>query len=233
MNIDEMSQELGLMQLSDSFFPTGLFATSNGLEFLSHSKKIQGVEEISELIKVLLKQQIGPTDIVALSNSYRFAQNQSFQEIAELDQTIFSMKLIKEIRDTSTRSGIQIIKCVSEFEKNNQVLNFYKNSITKGDVTGVYPVAFAISCNCLGIEKEKAALMMLYGFTVSMVGASLRLGMIQHLEGQKIIHELKPIIIETVQENIDRNLTDLWQFAPEAGLVQISHELMDSKMFIT
>ena len=39
MNIDEIEQELGVIQLSDSFFPTGLFATSNGLEFLFAEKK--------------------------------------------------------------------------------------------------------------------------------------------------------------------------------------------------
>jgi len=39
MNIDEMEQELGVMQLSDSFFPTGIFATSNGLEYLFTEKK--------------------------------------------------------------------------------------------------------------------------------------------------------------------------------------------------
>ena len=31
-------------------------------------------------------------------------------------------------------------------------------------------------------------MMFLYGFTVGIVGAALRLGLIQHIEGQKIIH---------------------------------------------
>ena len=46
--------------------------------------------------------------------------------------------------------------------------------------------------------------MMLYGFTVGMVGAALRLGLIQHFEGQTIIHDLKPVIRNTIRENIDR-----------------------------
>jgi len=39
MITDEIEQELGVMQLSDSFFPTGIFTTSNGLEFLFSEKK--------------------------------------------------------------------------------------------------------------------------------------------------------------------------------------------------
>ena len=46
MNIDEIEQELGVMQLSDSFFPTGIFATSNGLEFLFTEKKIHGMTDL-------------------------------------------------------------------------------------------------------------------------------------------------------------------------------------------
>ena len=49
MNTDEMEQELGVMQLSDSFFPTGIFATSNGLEFLFTEKKIQGDRKSTRL----------------------------------------------------------------------------------------------------------------------------------------------------------------------------------------
>jgi urease accessory protein len=75
--------------------------------------------------------------------------------------------------------------------------------------------------------------MMLYSLTVSLVGAALRLGMVQHLEGQRIIHELKPSMLKTVNNNIDRPLTSMWQFVPDLDIIQIAHERMASKMFIT
>ena len=70
---------------------------------------------------------------------------------------------------------------------------------------------------------------MLYGFTVSMIGASLRLGMLQHFDGQRIIHELKPYILDSVKKNIDRPLSSMWQFAPGIDLIQIAHEQMSLK----
>jgi urease accessory protein len=75
--------------------------------------------------------------------------------------------------------------------------------------------------------------MMLYSLSVSLVGAALRLGMVQHLEGQRIIHELKPSMLKTVKNNIDRPLTSMWQFVPDIDIIQIAHERMASKMFIT
>ena len=47
-------------------------------------------------------------------------------------------------------------------------------------------------------------MVMLYSFTVNMVGAALRLGIHQHHDGQRIIHELKPDILRIVQKCIDR-----------------------------
>ncbi len=233
MSIDEIEQELGVMQLSDSFFPTGIFATSNGLEFLFKEKKIQGMTDLIEIIKTNIIQQIGPTDCVALANVVDGANKNDFDKVIEADKIVFATKPIKEIRNASTRSGVQLIKCVSEFVSGDKILNQYKDNITKNKAHGVFPVAFAVCCNALEIKKEKSMAMMLYGFTVGIVGAALRLGLIQHIEGQKIIHSIKPIISQTIKEYSNKSLLEMWQFAPQVDVVQMSHEKMDSKMFIT
>ena len=225
--------EISILQLSDSFFPTGIYATSSGLEALFYSKKIKHVNELRDLIKVYVEHQIGPTDCTALGNSYEYAKRSDLERLIEVDQTIFSMKLIQEIRETSTRSGTQLLRCMSYFITDNELLNKYQEAIKNRQASGVYPVALAVASSTLNIPKRKAGLMMIYAFSVSIVGAALRLGMLQHFDGQRIIHELKPNILETVNNNIDRPLMSMWQFAPGIDIVQIAHERMGSKMFIT
>jgi len=44
MNTD--LSDLSLMQISDSFFPTGLYTMSNGLETLFSEKRITGMDEL-------------------------------------------------------------------------------------------------------------------------------------------------------------------------------------------
>jgi len=233
MNTDEIEQELGVMQLSDSFFPTGIFTTSNGLEFLFSEKKIRGTVDLIELIRINIIQQIGPTDCVALANVMDSANNNDLDQVFEADNLVFATKSIKEIRDASARSGVQLIKCVSEFIKDNNILNQYKDGITHNKAHGVFPVAFAICCNSLKIKKEKSMAMMLYGFSVGVIGAALRLGLIQHIESQKILHSIKPIISQTIKEYSNKSILEMWQFAPQVDIMQMSHEKMDSKMFIT
>jgi urease accessory protein len=94
-------------------------------------------------------------------------------------------------------------------------------------------VALAVAANVFSVPKRRAGLMMLYSFSISIVGAALRLGMLQHFDGQKVIDELKPTMIKVVNTNIDRPLEGIWQFAPQIDLIEISHEQMSSKMFIT
>jgi len=233
MNIDEIEQEWGVMQLSDSFFPTGIFATSNGLEFLFSEKKIHGMTDVIDIIRINIIQQIGPSDCVALGNVFDSVSKHDFDKVIEADNIVFATKSIKEIRYASVRSGVQLIKCVSEFVKDDEMLNQYKNNVIKNKAHGIFPVAFAISCNALKIKKEKSMMMLLYGFTVGVVGAALRLGLIDHFEGQKIIHNIKPIISQTIKEYSNKSLFEMWQFAPQVDIFQMSHEKMDSKMFIT
>jgi urease accessory protein len=227
--------DISFLQLSDSFFPTGLYTTSNGLEslFYNKDKKKLTYTDIFDFIKAYLSQQVGPTDCSIIGNVYSCIQKGDFSTLLELDSVYYFMRLIEETRSASIRSGIQLLRCISSFADNNEYVNFYLKSIKDGRAKGVYPVSFALSCNAMDIKKERSGIMLLYGFVVSVVGAALRLGILQHYDGQRIIHEMKPIILSNVTKNINRSYSNMWQFIPQLDIIQMHHEQMDSKMFIT
>jgi urease accessory protein len=224
--------DLSMMQLSDSFFPTGMYSMSNGLEAIFYSGKKMKSEELRELVETYLEYQIGPADCTALGNAYEYASRSNLPKLLEVDRAIFSMKLVQEIRDASVRSGTQLVRCLRSFS-DNKILGQYEDAIRGGQAFGPYPAALAVAANAFLIPKRKAALLMLYSFSVSIVGAALRLGMLQHFDGQKVIDELKPTIVKVIKVNINRPIDGIWQFAPSIDIVQISHERMNSKMFIT
>ena len=230
MNTD--FSDLSLMQISDSFFPTGLYTMSNGLETLFSEKRIASIDELRELIQTNIVQQIGPADCVALANAYDFTASKDVQSIITCDKLLFATKLVKELRDATCRSGTQMIKCINSFVSND-VLNEYYEAVKNSETAGTHAVVIGVVSNALGIEKQKAVLHFLYGFSVSMVGAALRLGMIEHIQSQKILHQLKPVIAETCNKYISKSLDEMWQFAPEYDVIQIEHEQTFSKMFIT
>lgn len=232
MDIDIDNNEISILQLSDSFFPTGLYATSSGLEALSQTKKLKS-KDISQFITMQLQQVIGPSDCTAMGYAYESCKRNDIVELLHADESLYYMKLIEETRIASTRSGNQLLKCVSSFAKNKKMLKEYQIAISKGKATGVYAVSFGVVTSSLDIPKKKAGIMLLYGLTVSIVGAAMRLGILQHFDGQKIIHELRPVILQVVSESVDRPMSSMWQFAPNLDILQMKHEAMSSKMFIT
>jgi len=232
MDTEIIDKDISLLQMSDSFFPTGLYATSNGLEALSQVKRLKN-KDISKFISIYLQQVVGPSDCTALGNAYESCKKRDLASLIKADQSVYFMRLIEETRNASVRSGIQLLKCVGTFSKHKKMLKDYQSAISTGKATGVYPVSLGVATCSLDIPKNKAGLILLYGFTISVIGAALRLGVLQHFDGQKIIHELRPVILESVLKNIDRSISSIWQFAPGLDIVQMKHEMMSSKMFIT
>jgi len=219
------------MQLSDSFFPTGMYTMSNGLETLFYQNKIRGAKHLQMLIESCIRMQIGVADCVALGNTIDAADKSDMNSIIEIDQTLYAMKLVKEIREASVRSGVQLLNCMNSFTANS-LLNKYKQSIQSGRAAGIYPVAFGVVSSISGISKINAAQILLYSFSVSFVGAALRLGIIDHNEGQKIIHALKPTILEA-SRNVNEPMQAIWQFFPVLDIAQMMHERIENKMFVT
>lgn len=232
MDIDIDNEDISILQLSDSFFPTGLYATSSGLEALSQTKRLKS-KDIFQFITMQLQQVMGPSDCTAMGHAYDSCKKKDIVSLLHADESLYYMKLIEETRIASTRSGNQLLKCVSTFAKNKRMLKEYQIAINKGKATGVYAVSFGVVTAILDIPKKKAGMMLLYGLAVSIVGAAMRLGILQHFEGQKIIHELGPVILHAVLENVDRPISSMWQFAPSLDILQMKHEGMSSKMFIT
>jgi urease accessory protein len=204
---------------------------SNGLETLFYQNKVKDVNELGKLIETAIRMQIGVTDCVALGNTIDAANASDINSIVKIDQMLYAMKLIKEMREASVRSGLQLLNCISTFTKNN-LLRKYRRVIINRKASGIYPIALGITSSVFGISKNDAALILLYSFSVSSVGAALRLGMIDHNEGQKIIHTLKPTIVE-VSKNVNKSLNSMWHFFPTLEIAQMMHERIESKMFVT
>ena len=135
--------DLSMLQLSDSFFPTGMYSMSSGLEAIFYSGKKMKARELRDLVVAFLEYQIGPADCTALGNAYECAAKSDLQKLLEVDRTIFSMKLIQEIRNASTRSGTQLLRCIRSFvnDDDSKILGEYEDAIKGGRAFGPYPVA--------------------------------------------------------------------------------------------
>jgi len=223
---------LGIMQLSDSFFPTGAYTLSHGLEMLHRQKIVAAPEQVSELIKTFLENQIGPADCVAMANAYDCAKDNDISGLVRVDKILNQTRLVQQQRDSSARQGRQLVKCILEISDYGLARNL-QEKINSMQTPGTYPIALAVASDFFKIPKHESCLSLLYGFTVGVLGAALRLGIISHTQSQKILYDLRPIMSRQVQENILKSTDQIWQFVPYLEIFQMMHEKLETKMFVT
>ena len=218
-------------QLSDSAFPAGSFASSNGLESMHRSGMLRTAADVSGVIAVYIRQQVGPSDCVAAGLACDQSDSNEMAKIRMTDALCAASKTVREVRAASIRSGTQLARCAYEFLGADSMIGRYHKEIEGKRAAGTYPAAFGVCCQSMKMTRLRASLMLLYGFAATTTGAAVRLGIIHHMEAQKVIHELKPVMASEAQKSCRADR--LWQFCPRAEIMQISHERMDPKMFIT
>ena len=222
--------DISMAQLCDSMFPAGTYTLSNGIEYMHRSGTVQTASDLLDLIETYVLNQAGPGDGAITAAAHKYCQDGDIAAIRLLDAHTLAMKSVREGRVASARSGTQLVRCVAGFV-DDTMIDAYLDDIRQKRAGGAYPVAFGICCHTMGIPQKKAVTALLYGFVAGNVGAALRLGIIQHFEGQKIIHRTKHTIRKAAAKSCNTDI--FWQFCPQAEIAQMSHERMDEKMFIT
>jgi len=222
--------EFHLMQLADSFFPSGMFGMSGGLESFVKSGRIRNGSDVLSFARRQVQFQVVPCDCAVLLIVMDSAKKGDVERAVAADNRCHSMKLAKEVRIASARSGRQILNCVLHIAPNKFAKQFY-GKVEAGASAGTYPACLAVAASALRIPQKSALRMMLYSYSASVVGSAIRLGVIEHLEGQRILTQLAPEIssMQVRKKDID----ELWQLAPLAEILQMQHEREELRMFIT
>ena len=231
-------KEFQIMQLSDSFFPSGMFSMSGGLESLFQHNIVINEEQLREFIIEQIEFQLIPCDCSVLSITMNAVKNNELSQIMSIDNKFYSMKLTKDIRNSLVRSGKQVFNClmymVNDSNQKNHFLKQFKSKIEKNETPCTYPVAMGIYSQCLDISLQSAMKILLYSFCSSVISAAIRLGIIQHLDAQKILGLLAEPVNTFVTNKIkEKTPTDIWQLTPLTEIHQMYHEHNESRMFIT
>lgn len=226
--------EYHLMQLADSFFPSGMFSMSGGLESLVNDKKITNWNDVQNFIAEQIEFQIFPCDCTALFIALTAATNNDLKTIIEIDKKYYSMKLPKEIRNSTIRSGTQVLNSIVHMvNRSSTFLDEFNKKIQSHETPGTYPVILAIGAVCFNIPLESITRMLLYSYSSSVVSAAIRLGLIQHLDAQKILNQLAEPINKIILENNEKSFQNIWQLSPLTEIYQMNHERSEGRMFIT
>ena len=229
MTVSALRQLLTSLQFSDSAFPSGFYTMSHGLEGYAQAQQV-GPEDVEPLLADLLVHAVGPGDATALAWAHRAAREERWDDVQDVDERLHASKLNAEMRKASVRSGHQLIDLARDVGGGAGVEK-YARRVRERTTPGCQPVATAVIYADAGVDVDQAVTSDLFAFSVSFVGAALRLRLTDHRSTQTVLHRIAPVIEQAAAEAVVRDLDDLGGFAPVADVMSAQHERAEARLF--
>jgi len=228
--MDKHKSLLSLFQIIDSFFPSGAFAYSWGLETYVSEGSIKERSGLKRFLEAYLSGTIKRCDALLVKLSHEAAEKGDIDTIFRLDRLIHSMKLAREPREGSIQIGRQLLNVMMGLHKSN-LLEHLAEGISNGKALGHHPVVFGIVCSVIENSKDEAVTAYLYQTVAGIVSAGLRLIPLGHMDGQRVIEEIKLLIIKIVDDVSLLNEDDISAFAPGIEIRAMRHEHLYTRLF--
>ncbi|MCR4290854.1 MAG: hypothetical protein NUV86_11410 [Candidatus Scalindua sp.] len=221
------------LQISDTFFPVGMFNFSHGLESFVQEEMIKNVDDVVGLLDDILSHQIAPADCVALANSYRAAEQSDLNTLLLVDEMLYAMKLTIENRECSVKTGKCLLSNILLMVPEHLIIRDFNEKVRAGVSPGNYAVALGLGGYLLGITCSEVMMIELYSFCVSFVSAAMKLVQIDHYTAIKIINDRQSLLVDIIKKNIHKVPDEMHSCAPLVDIVSIKHEQATVRMFLS
>ncbi|MGB3296575.1 MAG: urease accessory UreF family protein [Phormidesmis sp.] len=225
-----IDQQLILMQLADSFFPSGSYTLSHGLESLVQSGTIGAAEEVETFARILLCNKVGSTDLVALAHAYEASDRNDLTAIAEIDALLFAQTLIEKTRITQRQSGRALLMVAGKTWPHPN-LTALSEQTAKGEMNCLYPVVFAVVAQAAGLTQQSALAAFVHGFVTGVLGAAIRLGAVGHLQAQQIRLALANDMAMICEQAPALSLDEMWSCTPLIDIAQMKQAKLSRRLF--
>lgn len=214
-----------VFQISDSAFPTGGFAHSNGLEAALQHGEIEGLKDLENFLRDAL-WQVGFSSLPFANVA--FDDRKNLIECDELADAFFSNHVANR---ASRIQGLTFYTtCEKAFMYEETEFGFLKNSLEE-DFLFHYSGIFGAILKSLSIERS---LMQRCLFQISlrgMLSASVRLGILGPYQAQQYQTQFSHTLEDIISHCGNFNLSDVAQTAPLFDLYQGNQDRLYSRLF--
>ena len=222
---------LAALQLADSFFPSGMYTQSHGLESFVAAGAV-GAARIEPLLQAYILHAAGPADALAARWTARAAASHDLELVAAVDARLDAARLAAEGRLASRRCGGRVLLLGGQLFDDER-LRAYARLVAGGQAPGHQAVALALVGAAAGLDEEAATLVELHTFAVSLVSAAVRLGALDHADAQALLLRAQPAMAAAAAEHAGLDWRDIGGFAPQIDVMQFRHRWAETHMFVS
>lgn len=217
------------LRFIDSFFPSGGYAYSSGLEAAVQAGTVKDSTQLAAYVEDLLQGGMSRREATAAFVACRAGASGKAAGAMTVDRELDGMKLGRETRLASRQMGRQVMKIAAEQLKRKTVLPSYLSAMEREQAPGHLPVCLGLTLGACGWKGEEAVAAYLYQTAVGFVSAAMRLLPIGQREGQRVIDGCLPLIYR-----ISRDVTPNWpmvSWSPIQDIYGMRHGHLSWRLF--
>ena len=217
------------LRFVDSFFPSGGYAFSSGLEAAVQGGAVRNAEDLSRYVVELLTIGIGERDAVAVGLAHDAYVFGSLEIAFKADRELDAMKLGRESRTASRQMGRQVIRLAANQQARHSLIEDYLAAVEAERTPGHLAVSFGLTLAAAGWSKEDTIAAFLYQTATGFVAAAMKLMPVGQREGQRLLESWLEVIERVSQKAAHQRVLQSW--SPIQDIYAMRHSRLESRLF--
>lgn len=218
------AERLHLLQLISPALPVGAFSYSEGLEALHQRGWLTGAEPLGRWLRAELEAGAVAVETAALSGLMASWQRCDLVALVDRDGWLAAQREAPELRAQQLQMGQSLLQLLGE-------LGWPLPAAAAGLPALGWPAAFARAALCLGLSAPAVQEAYLYGWVANQISAAVRLIPLGPTAGQRLQLTLAPCIAQRAMALAGADPQTLWSSGVGAGLAQLQHAELYSRLF--
>jgi len=226
--VDTSSLLKGL-RFVDSFFPSGGYAFSSGLEAAVQGGGVRNAEELSRYVVELLTTGIGEREAVAAGLAHDAFVSGILDLALKTDRELDAMKLGRESRTASRQMGRQVIRLAATQQARQPLIEDFLAAVEAERTPGHLAVTVGLTLAAAGWSKEDTIAAFLYQAATGFVAAAMKLMPIGQREGQLLLEGWLEVIERVSHKAAHARVLQSW--SPVQDIYAMRHSRLESRLF--
>lgn len=214
------------LQHGDSFFPSGAIPFSWGLETLAAEGRLESAADVGRFVEGQLTSRWGTCDRPALVAAHRAAD--ALDEVANVDNELDALALSREMREGGRRAGGALLDVHSSL--GTPRAGAYRDLVRAGEAPAQLAAVQGLVWRGAGLTEAAACAVSAHLACTGFVGAAIRLSLIGHIDGQRILSKMRPVICRLLSAPV-LTFDMVSSYVPAAEIAMMRHETGRVRMF--
>lgn len=223
---------VGLLQAGDSFYPTGSYAHSFGLEGLVQLGVIHDAATLRAFLIRSVLPALRQAELPLAAHAWSAFAAGDWPKIAELSQLAAALKTPRELRQATDNIGRQRAEMLLRLRP-HPLATEYLLRATEAGWPFAAPLSAALEGRVMGVPRAAVLAGIYYSSTASLLSAAMKILRLGQNSAQALLTEVLAsapgVIVAAEQVPLD----DIGWFNPWLDIAAARHESADSRMFIS